>query len=147
MKILVSACLLGLPCRYDGKSVPCEQVMALAAEHTLIPICPEQMGGLPTPRPPAERVGDRVINDRGIDVTEQYERGARCALKLCQLYGCTHAILKEKSPSCGHGVIYDGSFSRTLTAGEGVCAALLAENGITVMGESDIPSLLSKPRC
>ena len=141
MTILVSACLLGCPCRYDGKSKPNDTVLALMEQHTLIPICPEQMGGLATPREPAERRGDGVFTETGGDVTAQYRRGAEEALRLAKLYGCTHAILKERSPSCGSGQIYDGSFSRTLTDGDGVTAALLKENGITVLGENEVDTL------
>ena len=143
MTILVSACLLGCPCRYDGKSKPNDAVLALMEQHTLIPICPEQMGGLATPRVPAERRGDGVFTETGGDVTAQYRRGAEEALRLAKLYGCTHAILKERSPSCGSGQIYDGSFSRTLMDGDGVTAQLLKENGITVLGESEVEGLWS----
>ena len=141
MTILVSACLLGCPCRYDGKSKPHESILALLKEHTLIPICPEQMGGLATPRPPAERKDGGVFTENGGDVTEQYRRGAEEALHLAKLYGCTCAVLKERSPSCGSGQVYDGSFSRTLVAGDGVTAALLKANGITVLGESEVENL------
>ena len=141
MTILVSACLLGCPCRYDGKSKPHESILALLGEHTLIPICPEQMGGLATPRPPAERKDGGVFTENGGDVTEQYRRGAEEALHLAKLYGCTCAVLKERSPSCGSGQVYDGSFSRTLVAGDGVTAALLKANGITVWGESEVENL------
>ncbi|MGM9538861.1 MAG: DUF523 domain-containing protein [Candidatus Onthomonas sp.] len=141
MNILVSACLLGAACRYDGRSKPCPGLEALMARHTLIPVCPECYGGLPTPRPPAERRGERVITQNGLDVTVQYEKGAREALRLAQLYGCQWAILKERSPSCGAGTIYDGSFSRTTVPGDGVTARLLAENGIRVLGESQLDLL------
>lgn len=141
MTILVSACLLGCPCRYDGKSKPHESILTLLGEHTLIPVCPEQMGGLATPRPPAERKDGGVFTENGGDVTEQYRRGAEEALHLAKLYGCTCAVLKERSPSCGSGQVYDGSFSRTLVAGDGVTAALLKANGITVLGESEVESL------
>lgn len=141
MTILVSACLLGCPCRYDGKSKPNDAVLALMEHHRLIPVCPEQMGGLATPRVPAERKNDGVFTESGIDVTEQYRRGAEDALRLARLYGCTHAILKERSPSCGSGQIYDGSFSRALIPGDGVTAQLLKVHGITVLGESEVDTL------
>lgn len=141
MKILVSACLLGTPCRYDGQSKPNAEVMALAERHTLIPICPEVMGGLSIPRPPAERQGARLVNREGIDVTEQYEKGAEAALKVACEHHCRYAILKERSPACGNRFIYDGSFSGILTEGQGVAAALLAAHGITVLGESQLSSL------
>ena len=141
MTILVSACLLGCPCRYDGKSKPNDAVLALMEHHTLIPICPEQMGGLATPRVPAERKDGGVFTERGGDVTEQYRRGAEEALRLARLYGCKYAILKERSPSCGSGQIYDGSFSRRLIDGDGVTAQLLKAHGITVLGESEVDNL------
>ena len=141
MTILVSAGLLGGPCRYDGKSKPNDAVLALMEHHTLIPICPEQMGGLATPRVPAERKDGGVFTERGGDVTEQYRRGAEEALRLAQLYGCKYAILKERSPSCGSGQIYDGSFSRRLIEGDGVTAQLLKAHGITVLGESEVDKL------
>lgn len=142
MKILISACLLGLPCRYDGASKPQPWVEALAAQHQLVPVCPEQLGGLPTPRTPSERQGEHVTMKTGEDVTAQYRQGAECALALCRLLGCNAAVLKERSPSCGHGKIYDGTFSGTLTASDGVTAELLTKNGIPVYGESQIDLLL-----
>ena len=141
MKILISACLLGACCRYDGASKAHPLAALLAERHTLVPVCPEQLGGLPTPRPPAERRGGRVVTQSG-DVTEQYLRGAEETLKLCKLLGCEAAVLKERSPSCGRGQVYDGAFSGTLTAGDGVTAELLAAHGILVYGESQIEKLL-----
>ena len=111
----------------------------------LIPACPEQLGGLPTPRVASERCGDKVINGEGVDVTRQYRMGAEYALKLCELYNCKEAILKEKSPSCGTGRIYDGSFTRKLTTGDGVTAELLKKVGILVYGESEISALFDPP--
>lgn len=136
--ILISACLLGLPCRYDGQSKPHPKAVALAEKARLIPYCPECMGGLPTPRPPAEIREDRVINAEGADVTAQYRKGAEGALELCRIFGCKKAILKAKSPSCGHGQIYDGSFSKNLIPGNGITAALLEENGILIRTEEDL---------
>lgn len=144
MNILVSACLLGLECRYDGRDNLKPEIKKLLREHCLIPVCPEVMGGLPTPRVPAERVGDRVIAQNGSDVTAAYEKGAREALKLAQLYGCQAAILKERSPSCGVGVIYDGTFSHTLTEGDGVAAYCLRKNGVQVWGESQISQCMRR---
>ena len=143
MKILISACLLGIPCRYDGKAKPQPWAEALAGRHDLVPVCPEQLGGLPTPRTPSERRGDRVVMNTGADVTEQYRRGAACALRLYQLLGCKAAVLKERSPSCGCGAVYDGTFTGTLTAGDGVTAALLQAHGIRVLGESQVLELLA----
>lgn len=141
--LLISACLLGLRCRYDGESKPVMPIVALMEQYHLIPVCPEQLGGLPTPRAPAERQGAAVRTNAGVDVTGQYLRGAEQALQLARLYGCKLALLKERSPSCGHGSIYDGSFSGRLSPGDGVTAALLRENGITVYGESEIDLLLA----
>ena len=140
--LLISACLLGVQCRYDGGSKPVMPTVALMEQYHLIPICPEQLGGLPTPRKPSERRGDRVVMNDGRDVTAEYHRGAEETLRLGRLYGCTAAVLKEKSPSCGCGRIYDGTFTGTLTDGDGVTAALLKENGIKVYGESELEKLL-----
>ena len=137
MRILVSACLLGLRCRYDGASKPHPGVIALAERHELIPVCPEQLGGLPTPRSPAERQG-AFVRTREKDVTEQYCRGAEEALRLCKLLDCDAAVLKEKSPSCGCGQIYDGTFSGRLIPGMGVFAQALKEAGIRVIDADDL---------
>ena len=142
MNILISGCLLGLKCRYDGKEKKLPEIEKLIKLYNLIPVCPEQLGGLPTPRIPAERVKDRVITQAGADVTEEYQLGAKEALKIAKLYNCKKAILKEKSPSCGYGKIYDGTFSRNLTDGNGVTANLLIDNGIEIFGESEIEKFL-----
>jgi uncharacterized protein YbbK (DUF523 family) len=104
----------------------------------LIPICPEIYGGMKTPREPAEKRGNKVVTKTGKDVTEYFERGSNEVLKLAKFYDCKYAILKERSPSCGYGKIYDGTFTKTLVDGNGVLVELLAENGITVIGESCI---------
>ena len=142
--ILISACLLGLCCRYDGESKPIMQTVALMERYHLVPVCPEQLGGLPTPREPSERRADAVVSKCRADVTAQFTRGAQQALHLARLYGCKAAVLKERSPSCGSGAIYDGTFSGRLIPGDGVTAALLRENGIAVYGESEIETLLSQ---
>lgn len=136
MNILISACLLGVACRYDGKSKEVERIKSLISKYNLIPICPEQLGGLPTPRVPSERNGDRVINSEGKDVTYEYKKGAEEALRIAKIFNCSIAILKAKSPSCGNGEIYDGSFSKTLTIGNGITADLLLEHGIKVLTEN-----------
>ena len=141
MNILVSACLLNVPCRYDGLAKGNDQVQDLLKEYTLIPICPEQLGGLPTPRPASERRGNHVMTADKEDFTAAFQKGADEALKLAKLYNCRYAILKEKSPSCGKGQIYDGTFSGHLTTGDGVTAALLCANNIKVYGESKIDLL------
>ncbi|RDY29822.1 DUF523 domain-containing protein [Lachnotalea glycerini] len=137
MNILVSACLLGIQCRYDGSGVMQEHIEGLKKEHNLIPVCPEIYGGLATPREAAERVGNRVLTHSGKDVTKNYERGAKEILKLAKMLDCKYAILKERSPSCGMGKIYDGTFSGNLTDGNGVLAELLIKNGIQVVGETE----------
>ena len=142
MKILVSACLLGVKCRYDGKDNFSEKVKKLGEKHELIPVCPEIMGGLPTPREPSERRGEKVVSRTGKDVTDNFLRGAEETLRLAKLFSCDCAVLKERSPSCGSGRIYDGTFSSTLTEGYGVTAQLLRENGIKVYGENEIEKLL-----
>ncbi len=144
MNILVSACLLGVNCRYDGKGQLAHALLPLLKEHTLIPICPEQLGGLQTPRPPAERQGKVITTKDGQDVTMSFTKGAEETLKLAQLYHCKLAILKERSPSCGAKQIYDGSFSGTLIDGSGVTAKLLMAHGISVIGESEINNYFFK---
>lgn len=137
MKILVSACLLGCACRYDGCSKADDRVLSLTAHHTFIPVCPEQLGGLPTPRLPAECQGNCITRKDGQDVTKEYTKGGHEALRLYQLLQCDAAILKARSPSCGKGIIYDGTFSGTLTEGNGVTAALFLQNGIPVYTEDE----------
>ena len=145
---LVSACLAGFPCRYDGRNLNRNAfVEFLVQKGEAIPFCPEQMGGLPTPRQPAELRGGagdevldgaaRVVNRAGQDVTDAYLRGAREALCACRRFGVTSAILKARSPSCGCGAVYDGTFSHTLRPGDGVTAALLRRNGIPVTTEEE----------
>ena len=144
MNILVSACLLGVNCRYNGGGKLQEDLLKLQKHHHLIPICPEQLGGLPTPRPASEIQNQKVISKNGIDVTAQFNAGALESLKLAKLYCCTYAILKERSPSCGFGQIYDGSFTGSLIEGNGITAKLLADHGITIIGESKLPELINK---
>lgn len=141
MNILISGCLLGLKCRYDAKEKKLPEIEKLIEVYNLIPVCPEQLGGLPTPRIPAERVNNKVVNQAGVDVTKEYQLGAEEALKIAKLYNCKKAILKEKSPSCGCGKIYDGTFSKNLIVGNGVTADLLLKNGVEIFGESEIDKL------
>ncbi len=140
-KIIVSACLLGVPCRYDGKSKPVSGVIALKDKYELIPVCAEVLGGLTTPRIGAEIVGNRVLRGDGVDVTRQYNKGANEILKIAKENGCTRAILKSKSPSCGKGKIYDGTFTKTLINGNGVLTELLIKNKIMVFSEMEIDEL------
>ena len=126
-KALISACLLGAECKYSGGSnaLPEDTLAALKEKYELIPVCPECCGGLTTPRAPSERRGDKVVSKTGADVTEQFQKGAQTALHLAEMFGARLAIFKENSPSCGSGTIYDGTFTGTLTQGDGVTAELL----------------------
>ena len=134
--ILVSKCLLGVPCRMDGQSKLVPEILKLYEEGKAVPVCPEVLGGLPTPREPAEKLPDgRVINRLGEDVTEQFQKGAEEALRTCLQTGCTSAILKSKSPSCGFGLIHNGKFDGGLVDGNGIFADLLLAAGIPVMTE------------
>lgn len=141
MKWLVSGCLLGIACRHDGESSPSPHVMALIGRHDLYPICPEQLGGLPTPRPPCEIAGGRVFSHDGEERTEAFLRGAGEAMRLYRLLGCEGAILKARSPSCGPGQVYDGTFSGVLTCGHGFFAGMLSGESIPMLTEEDIPAL------
>lgn len=137
-KVIISACLLGLDCKYDGGNnrLPEERLRMLTEKYELIPVCPECYGGLTTPRTPSERLGDRVVSKTGADVTEQFYKGAQAALYLARLFGAGLAILKANSPSCGSGTVYDGSFKGTLATGDGVTAELLKSHGIIVINEN-----------
>ena len=143
--VLISACLLGFECKYCGGSnkLTEQQLAALGERFRLIPVCPETAGGLPTPRDPSERLGDRVVSNQGRDVTAQYQKGAETALWLARRYDCKAALLKEKSPSCGSGQIYDGSFTGKLIPGDGVAAEELKKEGLIVFGESDTDLLIT----
>ncbi len=142
--LLISACLLGVNCKYSGGSnaLPEELLEALRKKYRLLPVCPEVAGGLPVPRLPAERRGERVVNRSGEDVTARYRSGARCALAIAEKQGCRTALLKERSPSCGSGEIYDGSFTAALVPGWGTAAEELRCAGIKVLGESRISELI-----
>lgn len=137
MKIC-SACLLGIKCRYDSKGKRNKKVINLSRKEILIPVCPEQVGGLSTPREPAEKRGKKVFTKSGKDVSENFEKGAKEVLGIVKLYGVKEAVLKQKSPSCGYGKIYDGTFSGKIIRGNGVTAALLKNNGIKIITEEDL---------
>jgi uncharacterized protein YbbK (DUF523 family) len=138
--VLVSACLLGTCCNHEGGHSRRPAVVALSATHRVVPICPEVCGGLSTPRPAAERRGDRVLTESGEDVTDAYERGAAAAVALAHAVGARRAVLKARSPSCGSARVYDGTFTRTLRAGDGVTAAALRAAGLDVCSEEDLQS-------
>lgn len=132
---IVSGCLAGLCCRYDGKDNADERVMELVRKGQAVPVCPEQLGGLPTPRPGCEIIGNSIMSEQGFDASESFLRGAEEALKLTKLVGAKKAILKSRSPSCGSGKIYDGTFSRTLIDGDGIFAAMLKREGVEIETE------------
>lgn len=146
--IAVSACLIGINCKYNGNNNENEKVKNYLKDKKFIIICPEQLGGLSTPRNPAEiinRDGYSVINDEakildnnGMDVTNEFKKGANECLKIAKIYGCREAILKEGSPSCGSNFIYDGSFSGKKISGVGTTTALLRSNGIKVISETEL---------
>lgn len=140
--LIISACLIGCRTRYNGKTSELPELEELKKKYHLIPVCPEQLGGLSTPRDPAEQRGDRVVTAKGGDVTEAFEKGAEEVLRLAKMFDCDTALLKERSPSCGFGKIYDGTFTGTIVDGSGVTARLLADNGIRVLGESYAGELL-----
>lgn len=139
--IAVSACLLGEKCRYDGKSNRSERVVALGEKVLLVPVCPEVAGGLSVPRPCAEIKDARVMTQDGIDVTRQFEEGAVACLGCIQAQGCQAAVLKARSPSCGAGEIYDGSFSHSVVKGNGVFAGIVEKAGIRVFTEEQVDEL------
>lgn len=138
MKILVSKCLLGINCRYKGDNCFNEKIAALAKDNELIGVCPEVEGGLSTPRNPSEIVNDKVISSAGKDVTAEYKKGAEIALKLAQDNKVDLVIFKAKSPSCGKGLIYDGTFTGNKIPGNGIAAQLLIDNGFKVITEEDL---------
>ncbi|MBQ8830596.1 MAG: DUF523 domain-containing protein [Oscillospiraceae bacterium] len=137
-KILISRCLLGENCTYRGDSNFCEKVVALGEQYKIITVCPEADGGLPIPRDPAERKHDKVISKTGKDVTAEYTKGAEIALEKALTNNVKLAVMKARSPSCGSGIIYDGTFTGTRISGDGVTAELLKKHGIRVITEEEI---------
>ena len=137
MKI-VSACLAGINCNYKGEARPCQKVIELVKQGKAILVCSEQLGGLTTPRIPAEQRDNKIFTKDGKDVTTQFEKGAEEALEIAKLANCDEAILKAKSPSCGSGKVYDGTFSGKLINGDGVFAKILKKNNIKVFTEDEI---------
>lgn len=136
-KIIVSACLLGENCKYNGGNNLNQDLLNFLKDYEVYPICPECFGGLSTPRVPAEIIGDKVINKEGLDVTNNYLDGAIKALSIAKKENISIAILKAKSPSCGVDKIYDGTFSNTLISGDGITARLFKENHIAVYTEEN----------
>ena len=131
--VMVSACLLGLNCKYNGGNNYNEDLEKILEDKNVIPICPEIYGGLPTPRIPSEIKDNKVINKEGTEVTSFFKKGAEETLKLAKKFNVTKAYLKQKSPSCGKGLIYDGSFTGNKIDGNGITTELLIENGIEVI--------------
>lgn len=142
MKIAVSSCLLGINCKYNGKSNYNEEIIKLKEKYEIIPICPEVLGGLPTPRIPSEIINNKVINQEGIDVTKNYIDGANKALQILKDNNIKIVILKAKSPSCGKGEIYDGTFSHTIIEGNGITSQLFLDNNITIYNEINFKNYL-----
>ena len=142
--LLISECLCGVCCRYDGDHNRIECLEELKNVYNLVPVCPEVLGGLLTPRPPAERVGNRVLTRDGSDVTEQFKRGATLALAIAIEKNCRCALLKAKSPSCGYGELYDGTFTRTLVKGVGVTSELLLLHDIQIYTEKNVAALITQ---
>ncbi|ADO77290.1 DUF523 domain-containing protein [Halanaerobium praevalens] len=139
---LVSSCLAGINCRYDSKNNLNKKVAALVRKGKAIPVCPEVLGGLSTPRDPSEIIvteegNKKVVTEKGKDLTAAFKQGAEKTLKIAQIIGAKKAVLQQRSPSCGWGKVYDGSFSGTLIKGNGLTAELLIENGIEVLTELD----------
>ena len=146
MRYVVSACLAGQACRYDGGSNPCPAVIRLVEEGRAVPACPEGLAALPIPRPPCEQVGGRVLSRDGQDLSEDFLRGARLALRKALEQGCV-AVVNVGGDRAGHkGVFYDGTFSRRLCTGEGVWARLLREASIKLYSEESLPPELGEEK-
>jgi|SRR5215212_4952715 len=140
IRIVVSACLLGFPVRHDGRDKKSEHpvLQRWLDEGRIVSACPEVLGGLTIPRPPAERIGDRIVTNGGVDVTDAFEKGARATAAQADAFNVRVAILKENSPSCGSSFVYDGTFSGARVPGEGVTAALLRTRGIAVFSDEQL---------
>ena len=143
-RLLISACFLGKNCKYSGgnNALPPELLACLREKYHLVPVCPETAGGLPIPREPSERLGSGVIGKSGRDVTAEFDKGAETALTLAQRFGCKAALMKERSPSCGSGTIYDGSFTGKVVPGDGVASERLRAAGVSLYGEGEIDQLI-----
>ncbi|MDD4702393.1 MAG: DUF523 domain-containing protein [Desulfovibrio sp.] len=139
-RYIVSACLAGIACRYDGRANTCPEVQQMVEAGRAIPACPEFLGGLATPRPPCEITRGRVLTRDGQDVTQHFLLGAQAATEFALQQGCTAAILKNRSPSCGNGQVYDGTFSGVLVKGDGVWVEHLRQAGIALFNEENLPT-------
>ena len=145
-KLLISACLLGRNCKYNGGNNYAPLTEELKERYDLVPVCPEAFGLLPIPHDPSERVGDKVLSKSGEDVTQAFRKGAEKTLAVVEKEGVRLAVLKERSPSCGCGSIYDGTFTGKVVPGNGVAAELLLRHGVTIYGESRIGELLEEKK-
>jgi len=143
VRVMVSQCLLGIDCRYDGGNNRCEEIERLMQICEVIPVCPEILGGMTTPRAPSERFEGRVVNREGEDVTAAFDHGAQQALSLAKMYGAQYAVLKQSSPSCGTATIYDGTFSGRKIPGKGVTAEMFEHAGIQLYDEKHVDELLN----
>ena len=141
-KLLVSACLLGVNCRYDGNNNLIKGLEELKARYNLIPVCPEILGGMAIPRKPVELKMGHVFNRDGQNFDREFLLGATESVKIARICGCHKALLQARSPSCGYGSIYDGTFTRTLVPGNGLAAALLEQAGLEIYSSDDIEKLL-----
>ena len=141
-KLLISACMMGTNCRYDGGNTKLKELEALAERYELIPVCPETLSGLPCPRTPSEIVGGKVMNAQNEDATQDFQRGAELALEIWKHSGCPKALLQSRSPSCGKGVIYDGTFTGRKIAGNGIFAQMLMNEGAQVYSELELAEVL-----
>ena len=148
--IIVSACLAGIQCRYDGKSDTCDYIEQLVKSGEAVPVCPELLGGLKIPRVPAEKVITdgivKIVNKEGIDVTQNFIDGAEKTLEIARIIGAETAVLKAKSPSCGNKFIYDGTFAGKLIKGRGITAEMLERNGIKVYNENEAEELINEKK-
>lgn len=143
-RLLISACFLGKNCKYSGgnNALPPEILARLREKYQLVPVCPETAGGLPIPREPSERLHGIVIGKSGRDVTAEFDKGAETTLALARRFGCKAALMKERSPSCGSGTIYDGTFTGKIIPDDGVAAEKLRAAGLSLYGESEIEKLI-----
>lgn len=141
--IAASRCLIGENCTYAGKNNLCKEIKELYHQGLVLPLCPEVLGSLPIPRTPCEIIGEKVIDQKGIDRTSEYTTGAKIALEKCLEKNIKIAVLKAKSPSCGKDFIYDGTFSHKLVEGNGIFVQMLKEHGIQVYSENEIEEVLN----
>lgn len=146
IKILISHCLLGENCKWNGRNNARDLLISIQDKVEYIPVCAEVFGGLPTPRIPSERVGDKVMSEIDLDVTKNYMDGALKVIEIAKRNNVSYAIFKERSPSCGVHQIYDGTFSRNVVPGKGFTTELLEQNGIKVYSDEEIQELILKVR-